>query len=294
MKRNEMHNIEAARMRDYSSLFSYSVWADILQKGSTAGIDTVYHKYDDKRWNGERPSYHDYFKWVYRCLLKNYRNEYVYKNEFVGKYIIRNFGDGSSVAINEFRVGDTVADLALFNGESKCFEIKSDLDNPQRLSRQMTRYQRVFDKCYILIPEEMLFDYRPLVDDAVGIFVLRYSRNGRTRIAMVRDARRNERVDVDILMRTVRANEYRWMVRQAYGNIPDVTDFEMFEACTTRLSRLPSAQLHSLFCEAVKTRRRDIDNFVEVGTIFRQMALCMNLSLEKMTELDRLFNRAIL
>ena len=283
----------AERMHDYTSLFSYASWLKTLQNGTPTDVFTVYRKYDEGLQLGEPLTYMSYMGWVYRCLQKSYRNEYVYKNELINKYIIRKFGKTSSVAVNEFRVGDAIADLTLFNGESKCFEIKSDLDSPQRLSMQMASYQRVFEKCYILVSLESVNTYYDLVNDAVGILSLRYCRNGKISIQIEREAKRNEFVDVNVLMRSVRANEYRWMVKQAFGVLPDVSDFEMFEACKSKLRELPHDKLHKLFCEAVKTRKTKVRDLVDTTPMFRQMILSMNMSRDNMLKLENVFNHVI-
>lgn len=283
----------AERVHDYTSLFSYASWSKTMRDGTPTDVFNVYQKYDEGLQLGESLTYAAYLEWVYRYLLKSYRNEYVYKNELVNKYIVRRFGKTSSVAVNEFRVGDAIADITLFNGESKCFEIKSDLDSPQRLSMQMANYQRVFEKCYIMVPVDSVEAYRELVDETVGVLSLRYCRNGQASVRIEQEASKNEYVDVDVLMRSVRANEYRWMVKQAYGTLPDVSDFDMFDACKERLNGLSSELLHKLFCEAIKTRRSKVMNLVVMAPVFRQMSLSMNISRAGMLKLENVFNHVI-
>ena len=281
------------RMHDYSSLFSYSSWTNTLKTGVPSDIQSVYKKYENEQNFYGQLTYMNYLSWVYRYMLKNYRNEYIYKNELVNKHIYKHFGRTSSVAVNEFRVADAVADLALFNGESKCFEIKSDLDSPQRLSSQLDYYQRVFEQCYIMVPVETVADYQSLVDDRVGILTLRYCRNGQVSLNTERLAKPNETVDIDVLMRSVRAEEYRWMVKQAYGRLPDVSDFEMFETCKDMLSHLNNEQLHTLFREAVKQRKSKVSNLKKIMPMFRQMSLSMNMNSGNMMKLENLYNKKI-
>lgn len=283
----------AERMHDYASLFSCASWTRMLQSGRPADVEMVYGKYDERGRLGENITYMDYLKWVYRYLLRSYRNEYIYKNELVDKYIIRFFGKTDSVAVNEFRVGSTIADLALFNGESKCFEIKSELDTPRRLSMQLSNYRKVFDKCYILVPEESCDAYKTMVDERVGILVFRYCKNGQVVICQEREAIRNEQVDVNVLMCSVRTSEYRWMVRQAYGTLPDVSDFDMFDACRDLLGALSAEQLHHLFCGAVKTRKTRVGDLIETAPIFRQMSLGMNMGRNGMVQMDRMLNQVM-
>lgn len=284
----------AERMHDYSSLFSYASWSKTLNTGSPKDVQNVFWKYDGERLAVEQPTYLWYLSWVYKCLLKSYRNEYVYKNELVNKHILRHFGKTTSIAVNEFRVADSVADLALFNGESKCFEIKSDLDSPQRLVSQMDCYQRVFEHCYILVPADAVNEYKQLVDDRVGVLTLKYCRNGKASIKVEQEAQKNEKVDVDVLMRSVRSGEYRWIVKQAYGKLPDVTDFEMYDACKDRLRQLTDEQLHTLFRESVKLRNSRISNLMYVSPIFRQMSLSLNLSQDNVLKLHNVYNQIII
>lgn len=283
----------AERMHDYSSLFSYASWSKTLNTGIPKDIHYVFWKYDGDKFATEQTTYLWYLSWIYKYLLKNYRNEYIYKNELVNKHILRHFGKTISVAINEFRVADAVADIALFNGESKCFEIKSDLDSPQRLAVQMECYQRVFEQCYILVPADAVNAYRQVVDDNVGILTLRYCRNGKASIKVEQVAQKNKQVDVEVLMRSVRSEEYRWMVKKAFGKLPDVTDFEMYDACGDWLRQLTDEQLHVLFREAVKMRNSRISNLMSVSPILRQMTLSLNLSQDNVKKLQNMYNQII-
>ena len=51
-------------------------------------------------------------------------------------------------------------------------------------------------------------------------------------------------------MQPVRTPEYKWMVTQVCGELPDVSCFKMYDACREILSAIPSDQLHKLFNEA--------------------------------------------
>ena len=77
--------------------------------------------------------YSDLLKKSYSVISKYYRCEYVYKNELI-KLLLKKYGTRNSVYFNEFRVGNSIADMVMFNGESKAFEIKTEYDTPRRLS----------------------------------------------------------------------------------------------------------------------------------------------------------------
>ena len=57
----------------------------------------------------------------------------------------------NSTLINEFRVCNSKADIAIINGKSTVYEIKSKYDSLDRLESQIADYKKVFDKnlcCY--------------------------------------------------------------------------------------------------------------------------------------------------
>ena len=72
--------------------------------------------------------YLSYLKTVYKILERFYPNAYVYKNEFIIRWLLKEIGIVDSVVFSEFRLGKAVADLAMLNGISKVFEIKTLFD----------------------------------------------------------------------------------------------------------------------------------------------------------------------
>jgi len=99
----------------------------IVESGDFSLLDMKIERDKDKI--GKKFStYSEYLKFAFAELRKNYRCEYVYKNTLINN-LISNYGTKNSIIINEFRVGNSVADMVLFNGTSKAFEIKTELDS---------------------------------------------------------------------------------------------------------------------------------------------------------------------
>lgn len=97
------------QLRDYSSLFSRS---EVLRwnKNDLTSLITKISRYDNSLIN-KKYTYLSYLKYVYKVLEKFYPNEYIYKNEFINKWLIRELGKSDSIVYNEFRLGKTVADI---------------------------------------------------------------------------------------------------------------------------------------------------------------------------------------
>ena len=114
------------QLRDFSTLFSRSEVNRWL-KGDFNSIDIKLERYNLIEKN-KGNSYLKFLRNTYHILEKNYPNEYVLKNEFLNKWLKKELGTNNSAIFNEFRIGKAIADLAMFNGISKVFEIKTILD----------------------------------------------------------------------------------------------------------------------------------------------------------------------
>ena len=67
------------RLRSYSSIFSRSVFSDIIEYDDYTRLNTIFNRYDSKK--EYLATYFDYIKYLYRTIAKDYRCEYIYKNE---------------------------------------------------------------------------------------------------------------------------------------------------------------------------------------------------------------------
>ena len=84
---------------------------DIIRFNDFEHLLWVYNNYDSGVVRAD--SYLDYLKLVYRSLASNYRCEYVYKNEIIKK-LLSKYGVKSTAVFNEFKVGNSIADIAFF------------------------------------------------------------------------------------------------------------------------------------------------------------------------------------
>lgn len=267
--------IDINRMRSYSSAFSRGTMMDIIRFNDFEHLAWVYNNYD----NGAIRvySYLDYLKKIYRALVSNYRCEYVYKNEII-KELLKKYGTKNTSVFNEFKAGNSIADLAFFNGESKAFEIKTDLDTPKRLGKQIADYQRVFDKCHIVIPNDKYEQYCDAVAPEIGIITL--SKIGsRINLEEKRAAINNDTIDVDVLLNILHTDEYKRLIIEEYGYLPSVSGYNMYGACRELMYGIPTYKLKSFFRDVVKGRRNNTALLRKAPSELRQ--LCLSLGLDE-------------
>lgn len=281
------------QLHSYSHLFSSHTCAQALRFQDVEDVRAVCNRFDKPFLESTECTVWDYLSKVYSILKRYYRNEYVYKNELINACLKDKSISKDTVIINEFGVGRSIADITMFNGSSKAFEIKSELDSDKRLANQMFDYQQLFDECYIVVPECAFKKYMEVVDENVGVFVLSHTSRGAVSIHKERHAEKNRHVNVDILMQSVRTPEYKWMVQQINGYLPDVSCFQMYDVCKEILRGVPDDRLHQLFNSAVKMRKTQIGSLADKYSYVRQMFLSIGVSRKKELELINLYNEKL-
>lgn len=277
-------NIPLDRLRSYSSVFSRNVFSAIISYSDYSRLDWLYDIYDKDEHTFSGRTYLDYLSYAYKILVKSYRCEYVYKNELINHLLLKKYGTKHTIAFNEFKVGDSIVDFAMMNGESKAFEIKTALDSPKRLTKQMLDYKLLFNKRYIVVEESMWKYYATHIDNSTGIIVLRFNK-GCIHIEELRQATKQTSIDARVLMKCLRTGEYESIIRQYYGGLPQVPSYEMYSACSDLMTKIDSVELNSLFLETVKERKSATERLRIFPKELRQIILALNLSQQKEEEL---------
>jgi len=279
------------RMRSYSSIFSSTSFSKLLRYDDYSFIDSKIERYDQSKVGKIIETYYDYIRYIYRELRKQYRNEYIYKNTFINEILLGTYGVKDTVAINEFRVGSSIADIVLFNGTSKAFEIKTELDSDQRLDGQLADYTKIFQQCYI-VTHETLVDKYLKEDESIGVIEL--IENPRSLgMREIRPAKENKIPDPETVIRSVRTNEYKNIVKQYYGSLPEMNSFNMFNICSDLIKQIPEENLSNLFIEQLKKRKSSTSIIQSFYGELRQLGLSMNLDYKAYQQLYGKINKVI-
>lgn len=269
------------QLRDYSSLFMRSEISRIL-KDDLSSINLKIDRYDKNLFN-RKITYLKYYKHLYKVLGKYYPNEYFYKNEFINKWLKKELGSSNSVIFSEFRIGKAIADLTMFNGTSKVFEIKTELDKEYRLSGQISAYKKIFNEIYLIVPGICLKKYENY-DKNIGIISFDSDYKN---FQLIRKSEKSIGPDSSTIMEVLYTHEYKEIVKQYYGSLPKMTDFTQFEICSRYISQIPIDSLNVLFINTVK--KRSVHNlfFNKINSELNQ--ICLSLNLNK-SEKEKLIN----
>ena len=269
------------QLRDYSSLFSRGQVLSWL-KNDFSSINYRIERYDSKWFSRKNTTYLDYLKHIYSILVNHYQNEYVFKNEFLNNWLIEELGETNSQIFNEFRVGNSIADLVMFNGCSKIFEIKTELDSNSRLTLQLNNYAKIFNQIFLIIPNSKIHIYEKQ-DDSIGIIT--YDPLSENVFSLLRDAKFNHNIEVSLIMSVLHTNEYKSIVREYFGYLPQMTSFNQYTVCSDLLSEIPNETINKLFIEKMKNRVSCEALSTRYYKEFNQLFLALKMDRNSKTEM---------
>lgn len=188
---------------------------------------------------------------AYQSLLQEYRHEYLYKSALLNQHVLRHHSLDNTILLNEFRIGKSVADAVLINGTNKVFEIKTELDSPDRLTTQLADYYKAFSEVYLFVHERLEAKYRSQVDENVGIILF----TDRGEIVESRKATKDiSRLNSGAMMKSLRKPEYLDLVKRLVGFVPDATPVKLFSTCLDIVDRFEAEEVQHYYHSIIKQR----------------------------------------
>ncbi|MBS1533424.1 MAG: sce7726 family protein, partial [Bacteroidetes bacterium] len=187
----------------------------------------------------------------YAHLQQDYRHEYVYKTKLLSDFVLQHYTFHDTIILNEFRLGKSVADMVLINGTNKVFEIKTELDNADRLTTQLSDYFKVFSAVYLVTHYSLTEKYKAIIDEKVGIIEF----DERSQLLTNREAiSDNSGLCNQTMMKSLRKGEFLDIVRQLFGVLPDVQPVKLYKACLELTNTIEPARLQRYYLDALKLR----------------------------------------
>lgn len=196
----------------------------------------------------------DVFESAWGILRASYRNEYVYKTEIANRIVFGRHSPRTTTLQIEFPVGRSIADVAVFNGTSTAYEVKTEFDSARRIATQTADYLKVFDRIFVVSHPSIAGEYKNVIDSHVGLLAM--ERCGSLRL--IRDATPNrERISVPTTFRCLRRKEYVSIAEQISGGSIDAPNGSIGTICENHFNSLAPGEAHDFFVRAMRLRRTD-------------------------------------
>ena len=234
------------------------------------------------------------YKNSYKFLKNNYRNEYYFKNLIFNKMVLGRRSLNTTSCLNEVNINNSKADIVMINkGNPVVFEIKTELDNFEKLEHQIEDYFKVSPLVYVVTSESMYYPlYRILKNTNVGIYIL----TSKDTFSMKKKALEDySKIEHKALFKLLRKPEYEKIILDNFGIKPSVKDYEYFTACFNMFSKLKVEDAIKIVFKQLQ--KRDVINFhdtiISFPSGFRWLIYSSNLKEDDYNRLLKFFNNSM-
>lgn len=182
---------------------------------------------------------HDLHRLLNDTLILKYKGESTLKSLLVEEFVNRNVTAAFEIKVNSSRV-----DFLTINGDTKSFEIKSELDNLVKLPKQIRDYSKVFEYNHIVIDQKHYYKALKIIPDEYGIWSFV---NGKKII--LRKATKNAQLDASLQLNLFTKNEL-------------TTNFNSIVNIEEILNKYATSQINTSFKQMLKKRYSKRWNFI--------------------------------
>lgn len=190
---------------------------------------------------------------VYSYIGKQYRTEYYYKNTMLNKLLLKKHNYKKTVVLTELPVADSKADFVMINGRGVVYEIKTELDNLDRLASQVSDYYKAFTEVAVVTYEENIEKVLETVPSTVGILKL----TKRNALRTVREAQHiDTQLDYYTIFKILRKYEFENILESQGYTLPEVSQFVYYKECFRLVQEIELKDLQMQMLKELKKRMR--------------------------------------
>jgi hypothetical protein len=278
-------------LRNVSELFTSTTVNKIVRMNDSKG---VLNRIKKNLTEYSKNTYQSIFTLLYEELNNKYRNEYVYKNNLFNDLILEKYCLSTTTVLNEFKIGSSIADFVLLNGEARIFEIKTDLDKLDKLDKQLADYCQFADRVYIVASSKHINKLKSLYSSStVGIIEL----TNQNELLYVKDATSNiEVLNHTTIFKTLRRAEYLQIVYDFFGFIPEVPNTLVFKECLALLKKIDVKEFQTATFNILKGRKLNNSQFLKSDKTpyeLRYICYTLNFTEDEYLSLYKFLNKTI-
>lgn len=266
-------------IRSLSNLYSPTLLRDVINRNDLSQIENRIKKYKKTVLGFNREtSFNRFLELLYKEMVKNYRNEYLFKNTILNKLLLNKYGLKSTTLFSEFKIGSSIADLIFINGEVRLFEIKTNLDNLKRLDNQLNEYQKAVEKIYIVTDTKNLNEIKKrYFSNSFGIIEL----NSHGCLKQHKEAVKNVSfLDHKTIFKMLRKDEYLSIIKNYFERLPNVPNTKIFRESFKLIESMDILKFQKLAFHKIKERAHIETKLLDKRTPDELKLLCYVLDFD--------------
>ncbi len=242
VRRQFMNNLALKRF------FTKSTFHALLSDKDNEFFESIVRKYVHQP---EGRSYEELIGEIYMYIGKEYRTEYFYKNVMLNKLLLKKHNYRKITALSELPIGNSKADFVLINGKGVVYEIKTELDNLERIESQIEDYYKAFTEVVIVTYKDNLEKVIGLVPETVGIMEL----TKRKALNQIRSSQPNiSNLDYYTIFKLLRKKEFEQILIQNNLSLPEVIQFKYYAECLKEIQKINIEKLQKDMLKELKKR----------------------------------------
>ncbi|MEX3971728.1 sce7726 family protein [Paraburkholderia caribensis] len=243
-------------MRVIARMFTRPTFANMARSGSWRAAVGFLSGHDLLVPSAEKQPLASLFDSAWQEMRRAYRNEFVYKTEITNRIVFGRHSPKTASLHVELPVGRSIVDIAVFNGTSTAYEIKTEFDTPRRLTTQTSDYLAAFSRVCLVTHPRCAESYADIVDPRVGVLVL----TDRGALRVIREPLDNrENVSPKTIFGCLQRAEYVECVSHKIGE-PVVKPSAIIQGyCGHVFQEFTPLEAHDIFVSALRKRKTDGD-----------------------------------
>lgn len=191
---------------------------------------------------------------IYNFIGISYRNEYFYKNTLLNTLLLEKHNLETTTALTEIPVGKSKADFVLINGKAIVYEIKTELDNLDRLDNQVNDYFTAFNNVCVVSCEN---NYHKLIDkyidSPVGIYIL----SNKNKLIVYKEPEdSNKMLNQLSIFKVLHKREFERVLLTYFGILPNASQVFYYDRCFEMFTTIPLIEAYQLSIHELKTRNK--------------------------------------
>jgi len=246
--------------RAINRVFTRGVISGLLRDGTNEIYNYVVERCINEP---ENKTHGEIISEIYACIGKEKRNEYYYTNTLLNNLLVEKHDVSNTSVLSQVHTGSSVADFVMINGEGDVYvyEVKSELDNFDRLGAQLHDYYKAFSKVSVLTSERKLYKAEKILSSlktmgkSVGICILSSDDTINHEYSKIPE-KFNDYLDYDCIFKLLRKYEYENVLKIKFNDIPQVEPVFHFKACLEKFKQMPIETAQDLTFKELKKRNK--------------------------------------
>lgn len=259
----------------------------VTKKDNGAYLSTI------KRYlkNGENMLNKAVITEIYNVMLSTYRNEYIYKNTLLNKLLLGKHNMNTTTALTEVPVEKSKADFILINGKATVYEIKTELDNLDRLEGQLNDYYKAFENVCVITSDSNYMRVNSILQHTnVGIYTLTDRNTISTKKEAISD---NTNLSINSMFKILRKKEYENIIMNHFGELPIVKPVKYYKECLNLFEKIDADLAYKYMIGELKKRKiinkKEFENIVPYELKF--LVYFSNYKLKDYFKLEKFLNK---